>query len=375
MKSSQLGVADEVRALPPEPAPAAPPADAQTVLEVRNAIGLHARPAARFVETVRRFDADVRVAKAPDGAAGQGDQPHERGRARARGSATRCWSPRRGRRPTTCCWRWRSWPTRGSATGSRARPGPAPRRARLTRPGWPASQRRATGTAPARGRAAGVRRRPRRRPRLGRARRRSGPPSARRHRARRRTAPPTTRTRERERLERRASPPPAPRSSATATTVAARAGKAEAAIFDAHLALLDDEAMLEPAHEAIDAGATAERAWHDAAAAGRRALPRARRAAAAGARGRRARRRPAGGERAHRASRRRRARGATGIVIAGELTPGRRRHARSGARDRDRHRARHRHRARRDPRPRARPAGGRRSRRRDPADRRRARPC
>ena len=33
------------------------------VAEVRNAIGLHARPAARFVETVRRFDADVRVAK------------------------------------------------------------------------------------------------------------------------------------------------------------------------------------------------------------------------------------------------------------------------------------------------------------------------
>jgi phosphoenolpyruvate-protein phosphotransferase len=48
-------------------------------------------------------------------------------------------------------------------------------------------------------------------------------------------------------------------------TVAARAGAAEAAIFDAHLALLDDEAMLDPAHEAIAAGATAERAWHDAA--------------------------------------------------------------------------------------------------------------
>ena len=47
--------------------------------------------------------------------------------------------------------------------------------------------------------------------------------------------------------------------------MAARASKAEAAIFDAHLALLDDEAMLDPAQEAIEAGATAERAWHDAA--------------------------------------------------------------------------------------------------------------
>ena len=48
-------------------------------------------------------------------------------------------------------------------------------------------------------------------------------------------------------------------------TLAERAGLAEAEIFDAHLALLDDEALLVPAHEEIEAGATAERAWHDAA--------------------------------------------------------------------------------------------------------------
>ena len=47
--------------------------------------------------------------------------------------------------------------------------------------------------------------------------------------------------------------------------VAGRAGDAEAAIFDAHVALLDDEALLEPAREAIAGGATAERGWHDAA--------------------------------------------------------------------------------------------------------------
>ena len=47
--------------------------------------------------------------------------------------------------------------------------------------------------------------------------------------------------------------------------VAARAGDADAAIFDAHLALLDDEALLDPAHAAIAGGDTAEGAWHDAA--------------------------------------------------------------------------------------------------------------
>jgi phosphocarrier protein FPr len=47
--------------------------------------------------------------------------------------------------------------------------------------------------------------------------------------------------------------------------VAERAGRAEAAIFDAHLALLDDEALREPALAAIDSGAGAEGAWHEAA--------------------------------------------------------------------------------------------------------------
>jgi phosphoenolpyruvate-protein phosphotransferase/dihydroxyacetone kinase phosphotransfer subunit len=48
--------------------------------------------------------------------------------------------------------------------------------------------------------------------------------------------------------------------------VAERAGVAEAEIFDAHLALLDDEALLAPAAAAIDRGLSAERAWYDAAA-------------------------------------------------------------------------------------------------------------
>jgi phosphoenolpyruvate-protein phosphotransferase/dihydroxyacetone kinase phosphotransfer subunit len=46
--------------------------------------------------------------------------------------------------------------------------------------------------------------------------------------------------------------------------VLARAGAAEAEIFDAHLLLLRDEALLEPARQSIRAeGSSAARAWHD----------------------------------------------------------------------------------------------------------------
>jgi phosphocarrier protein FPr len=47
--------------------------------------------------------------------------------------------------------------------------------------------------------------------------------------------------------------------------VAGRGAKAEAEIFSAHLALLDDDAMLDRALAGIDGGASAEAAWHAAA--------------------------------------------------------------------------------------------------------------
>jgi phosphocarrier protein FPr len=48
-------------------------------------------------------------------------------------------------------------------------------------------------------------------------------------------------------------------------TVAARAGPAEAEIFDAHLLLLRDDALLEPARRSIrDEASSAARGWHDA---------------------------------------------------------------------------------------------------------------
>jgi multiphosphoryl transfer protein len=55
---------------------------------------------------------------------------------------------------------------------------------------------------------------------------------------------------------------------ATRDSVAARAGDYSAAIFDAHLLFLDDEALLEPARLAIfDEGKNAAEAWRDAAEA------------------------------------------------------------------------------------------------------------
>jgi multiphosphoryl transfer protein len=47
------------------------------------------------------------------------------------------------------------------------------------------------------------------------------------------------------------------------STVAGRAGSYRAAIFDAHLLLLDDEAILGPARDAIASGASAASAWDD----------------------------------------------------------------------------------------------------------------
>jgi phosphocarrier protein FPr len=55
---------------------------------------------------------------------------------------------------------------------------------------------------------------------------------------------------------------------ATRDSVAASAGDYSAAIFDAHLLFLDDEALLEPARHAIfDEGKNAAEAWHEAAEA------------------------------------------------------------------------------------------------------------
>ena len=65
MKASQINETDA--AVETDPAPPAGAVEASAELPVCNEIGLHARPAARFVAVVRGFDADVRVAKGDGG--------------------------------------------------------------------------------------------------------------------------------------------------------------------------------------------------------------------------------------------------------------------------------------------------------------------
>ncbi len=257
MKSSQLGVED-LGAAPGVETPAAnADADAKTVLEVRNAIGLHARPAARLVETVRRFDADVRVAKAPDGQPVKATSLTNVVALGARFGDSLLVTAS-GPQADDVLLALAQLADEGFGDGIAA--GPSPPAAAIPtppRPGWPAGQPCERPSAPASGDVlAGV---------PASAGLAVGPA----HHLRGSAGPPPERAaeapdRERERLEQGIA------GARTAIerdrdTVAARAGKAEAAIFDAHLVLLDDEAMLEPAHRAIDAGATAERAWYDAA--------------------------------------------------------------------------------------------------------------
>ena len=247
MKSSQLGV-EPATAVSEAPSP--PTADAQTTLEVRNAIGLHARPAARFVETVRRFDADVRVAKSPNGRPVKATSLTNVVALGARFGDSLAVTAS-GPQADDVLLALAQLADEGFGDGISAAPSaprpvtdapPAPA-ADVTPPragdvltGVPASAGLAVGPA---------------------------------HHLHGGTGPPGDRAaddppRERDRLEQAIA---AARAAIERDreTVAARAGDAEAAIFDAHLVLLDDEAMLEPAHNAIGGGATAERAFYDAA--------------------------------------------------------------------------------------------------------------
>jgi phosphocarrier protein FPr len=244
MKASQLG-AETPGA--PAPAEAAAPADAEAALAVRNAIGLHARPAARFVETARGFDADVRVAKAGGGPPVRATSLTNVVSLGARLGDTLLVSAS-GPQAAEALDALRALADEGFGDGL-AVAAPAPARA-AEPPAAPAvapvSGDVLTGVAASGGVAIGPARH---------LRAPAGPPPERAA-----EAP----EREREKLDGAIA---AARDAIAVDrkAVAERAGAAEAAIFDAHLALLDDEAMLEPAHAAIAGGASAERAWHDAA--------------------------------------------------------------------------------------------------------------
>jgi multiphosphoryl transfer protein len=248
MKSSQLGDS----AVTSEPPP--PPADAEASILVRNAIGLHARPAARFVEAVRRFDADVFVAKAGGGAPVRATSLTNVVALGARFGDTLLVTAS-GPQADDVLLALARLADEGFGDGI----APAPPAAPTGSPGpaRPASQPSEPGPPPISGEV------------LTGVPASAGVVAAPAHHLHGAFGPPP---------ERPASDPADERGRLTVAiaeartaierdraTVAARAGKAEAAIFDAHRALLDDEALIEPAQDAIGAGATAERAFYDAA--------------------------------------------------------------------------------------------------------------
>jgi phosphoenolpyruvate-protein phosphotransferase len=267
MKASQLGAEAPAEAAPPAgaaspggaaspaetPSPAAaspaPPPDAEAALPVRNAIGLHARPAARFVEVARGFDAEVRVAKAGGGEPVRATSLTNVVALGARMGDTLLVTAS-GPQAADALEALRALADEGFGDGisggTAAPPPPAPVAEPLAEVTAPSPGDILSGVPASPGIAIGP---------VRHLRGPVGPPPDR---------PAESPERERERLDEAI----AAAREAIATdraTVAERAGGEEAAIFDAHAVLLDDEALLDPAHAAIAAGATAERAWHDAA--------------------------------------------------------------------------------------------------------------
>jgi phosphoenolpyruvate-protein phosphotransferase/dihydroxyacetone kinase phosphotransfer subunit len=248
MKSSQLGVPvpPDIAAVVPEPANGRPD-EARTVLEVRNAIGLHARPAARFVETVRRFDAEVRVAKGPNGQPVKATSLTNVVGLGARYGDTLSVSAS-GPQADDVLLALAQLADQGFGDGVAASAPPA-------RPVAPVSSSPSVSVGAPIGVLTGV---------AASAGVAIGPA----HQLRGAFTPPPERAAEDpEREQARLGEAIANARTAIERdhdTVAARAGEADAAIFNAHLVLLEDEALLEPAYRAIEHGATAERAWYDA---------------------------------------------------------------------------------------------------------------
>jgi phosphoenolpyruvate-protein phosphotransferase/dihydroxyacetone kinase phosphotransfer subunit len=239
-KATHLGSGD-----PTAPVAAAGGNGSRTItLTVRNPLGLHARPAARFVQTAGAFDADVAVTNVTTG----------RGAASGRSlNAIATLGVRQGHEIAVAA----SGPQAGEALSAlealAARdfdeeaagplPAPAPPSPRAGPPDALVGLPAAPGLA------------------LGAARHFRAPvpeiPTA-------PTADPEAewqalqRAIDRVRAEIRA----------TRESVAARAGEYSAAIFDAHLLFLEDDALLEPARRAIfEQGRNAAQAWHEAAEA------------------------------------------------------------------------------------------------------------
>jgi phosphoenolpyruvate-protein phosphotransferase/dihydroxyacetone kinase phosphotransfer subunit len=254
MKASQLG-AEEPAAGGDGGPPGALVADVEARIPVVNEIGLHARPAALVVELASRFDADLRLAKA-----GEGRQVGARSltglMTLGAGLGDELVATASGPQAREAIAALEELAAGGfgegvASGGAPAEPAAPPRPARPATPPAPHT-RPAPGTvlsgiaasagsavAPAHHLGGAMEAPPEREP--------EGREAERERFERARAAAREAIERDRERL-------------------LARGAAAEAAIFSAHLALLDDEALLGPARAAIDEGATAERAWFDAAA-------------------------------------------------------------------------------------------------------------
>ncbi len=266
MKTAQIGDAGVSAETPTAPADepdadadadaAAAEPDARAELTVRNEIGLHARPAARFVALVHGFDADVRVAKSGDGApVGAGSLTNLVALGARLGDTliVTATGPQAAEAVAALTeladGGFGDAVVAAPATALRGAPGDVPRDvpaapAAPVEPPSPGEVLRGVAAA------AGVA--------IGPAHRLGGDPAISLDRVA--ESPDAERARldralgaAREALER------------DRGVVAARAGEAEAEIFDAHVALLQDEALTEPAGMAIEGGASAERAWHAAA--------------------------------------------------------------------------------------------------------------
>jgi multiphosphoryl transfer protein len=249
MKAAQLGVSGPGSGVS-EPEPEA---DATARVRVLNEIGLHARPAALVVELAGRFDAELRLAK-PGGqsvsaksltglmtlSARKGDELEV--------SAS-------GPQAAEAVAAFEELVKDGFGEGVAVGAEPS-HESRVTSHESPSAGTRLRGIAASAGIA------------IGPARQLAS-----------HTGPPPERESEGEEAELRRLD--AARQTARGAIeadrdqVAQRTGPSEAAIFAAHLALLDDDALLARAREGIRSGATAEAAWYEAtqaAAADTRAL-------------------------------------------------------------------------------------------------------
>jgi multiphosphoryl transfer protein len=250
MKVAQLG-AEESSDHSPEPAATSP--DAQARIAVRNAIGLHARPAALVVDLAGRFDADLRLAK--DGGPGPVSARSLTGLmtlAARKGDELLATASGPQAQEALAALGDLAASGFGEGPADGAAPAPASRmQPRVSAPDEtpsaepPEPGTRLTGIAASGGIAIGPVR----------------------HLDKRLQSPPQRESQgadaELARLE-----------SARAATrkaierdrdeISRRGAASEAEIFGAHLALLDDDALLTKARAAIEAGAAAENAWHAA---------------------------------------------------------------------------------------------------------------